>query len=219
MSDYLSEHWVLSIIATIVLGAIGSGLWDAGLKPVSRKLGGALFTMITFGAKRSRDKIYKNAAMGHHELPSLYILLIVFLAAISFLVLSQLRLYIAIYAPDASTALVSKCAEKEESKKIECVKEQVNKRMIPTLQVISLISIFMSVFILYRFATINRANLVTTYYEQCIRSAKPFLGREKFLLIEQKYSQMKTKEDYDDLIKELSEVMQSNGASLPESYL
>jgi len=220
MTEYLAEHWILSIVVTILLGAIGSGLWDAALKPVSRHIGSRLFTVITFGAKRSRDKIYQGAARGHHELPSLYILLIVLAVGVTVLTTSQLRLYIALYAPEIlSVQLVEKCPQQEESKLKECVREQAKEKLAPAAQILSLIAIFMTVVIFYRFAAINRMNLVTTYYEQCVRASRPFLDDKTFQLIEQQYSLMSTKEHYDAIIEQLTQVARANNAALPESYL
>lgn len=219
MSEYLAEHWVLSIIATIVLGAIGSGLWDAALKPISRRIGSTLFTVLTFGAKRARDKIYRGAAMGHHELPSLYILLMVLTIGVAVLITSQVLLYVKIYVPGLSGAVVGGCSEKEEAKQRECIRERVKEKLIPTLQVLSLVAIFLVVIIFYRFGAINRMNLVTTYYEQCLKSVRPFLKEGEFLVIEQRYSTMTTKEEYEAIVRRLADVATANGASLPESYL
>ncbi|MBI4190814.1 MAG: hypothetical protein HY525_09795 [Betaproteobacteria bacterium] len=225
MSEYLAEHWALSIIVTIALGDIGSGLWDAALKPISRKFGSTLFTVITFGAKRARDKIYKGAAMGHHELPSLYILLIVLTIGVAMLVVTQIALYVAVYAPEMSApsiiskSLTAKCLGVDESKWRECVNEQAKEKIMPLVQVVSLISIFVSVVIFYRFATINRMNLITTYYEQCLKAVTPFLDDRSVKLIEHTYAMMKTKEEYEAIVGQMAEVAKTNGASLPDSYV
>lgn len=220
MTDYLADHWALSIIATIILGAIGSGLWDAALKPVSRRLGSALFTGITFGARRARDRIYRGAAMGHHELPSLYIMLLLFVVATAFLIASQFRLYIVAYAPEMLPASLSvQCSEKEESKLKECIREQAIQKVLPKAHALSLVAIFLSVMLFYRFAAVNRMNLVTTYYQQCLKAVRPFLDDLTLHLIEQEYAMMTTKEQYDAIVGKLADVAKSNNASLPDSYI
>jgi len=220
MTEYLAEHWVLSIVVAILLGAVGSGLWDAALKPVSRKIGSRLFTIITFGAKRARDRIYKRAAMGHHELPSLYILLTVVAVMVAALTASQLLLYVKLYAPEILSVQVAKeCPQEEESKLRECVRERAREKLGPVAQILNLIAIFVTVIIFYRFAAINRMNLVTTYYEQCVRAVRPFLDEKTFQLIEQQYALMSTKEHYDAIIEHLTQIARANEASLPESYL
>ncbi|MBE0616046.1 MAG: hypothetical protein IH604_20435 [Burkholderiales bacterium] len=220
MTEYLAEHWILSIVVTILLGAIGSGLWDAALKPISLKLGGQLYTVITFGARRSRDKIYKRAAMGHHELPSLYILLIVMVVGISALAATQMRLYVQLYAPEIlSVRLVAGCPKEDETKFKECVREQAKEKLAPVVQILSLIAIFITVVIFYRFTAINRMNLVTTYYQQCVRAVRPFLDEKTFKTLEQQYALMTTKEHYEAIISQLATVANDNNSSLPESYI
>ena len=220
MTEYLAEHWILSIVVTILLGAIGSGLWDAALKPITLKLGSQLYTVITFGARRSRDKIYKRAAMGHHELPSLYILLIVMVLGISALTATQMRLYVQLYAPEILTIrLVAECPKEDATKFKECIREQAKEKLAPVVQILSLIAIFMTVVIFYRFIAINRMNLVTTYYEQCVRAVRPFLDEKTFKMLEQQYALMRTKEHYDAIISQLAAVANDNNSSLPESYL
>lgn len=193
MSEYLAEHWILSIVATIVLGAIGSGLYEIALKPISRKIASLLFTIITFNAKRSRDNIYKEAAKGHHEISNLIILLII-IATISILIITvEVGHYV-------STS-------------------QIKEIILPFGQSKTLLGVFLFVVINYSFISINKTNLVITYYNQCMKSAKPFLDSQNFLLIEQRYSLMKTKEEYDAIISQLADVMHKNSASLPDSYI
>jgi hypothetical protein len=85
--------------------------------------------------------------------------------------------------------------------------------------VASLLGVFISVFIFYRFVAINRMNLVTTYYEQCLKAVRPFLTEGEFLVIEQSYALMTTKEEYDVIIGQMETVAKNNNASLPKSYL
>jgi hypothetical protein len=158
--------------------------------------------------------------MGHHELPSLYILLIVLVVGTGFLIGAQFRLYVAVYAPEMLTpSLIAQCPYKEESKLKECIRQQAIQKAMPIAQVLSLIAIFLTVVIFYRFATINRINLVTTYYEHCLRAVRPFLDDRRVHLVEQQYAMVTTKEQYDAIIGQLAEVAKNNGASLPESYI
>lgn len=219
MTEYLAEHWVLSIVVTILLGAVGSGLWEAALKPLTRKIGGVIFMVITFGAKRARDGVYRQAAMGHHELPSLYILLIVLCIGIASLVATQLRLYVVVYAPEVAEQLLSNCEEDRLDKQAECVREAVKKNVMPTLQIASLVAIFAAVVIFYRFVTINRTNLVTTYYEQCLKAVRPLLSESEALIIEQQYALMTTKEDYLAILDKLEVTAAANKMTLPASYV
>lgn len=219
MSEYLSEHWIASIIITIFLGAIGSGLWDAALKPASRKFGSVIFTIITFGAKQARDNTYKRAAMGHHELPSLYILLCVLTCGIAFMVLVQLRIYVAVYAPEIMPPSIILQNPQKLDLNIKDHLLKINERALRALKFMSLAGIFAMVILIYRFAAINRMNLITTYFEQSLMAVRPFIDDSKVHLVRQQYALMTSKEQYDAIICELSAVAKNNGASLPDSYV
>jgi len=65
---------VLSIIGLILLGALGSGLWDVFFRPVAIWIGLKLLTLATFGLESIRDSSYQSIAKGHHERPAFLLL-------------------------------------------------------------------------------------------------------------------------------------------------
>lgn len=219
MAELFAEHWALSIAITIILGAIGSGLWDAALKPLGSKLGGFVFKVLTLNAKRSRDKVYLNAAMGHHELPSLYVFLIVVMVATAPLVASQIKLYSLMFEVNDAIDVQIGCADREIENLQECRKEALRDRISSGLYIASLFSIFFVVLIFYRFMSINRTNLVITYYNQSIKSIRPFVAEEEFQFLERDFSLMKGKVDFDHIMERLDRVAKDNNVSLPDSYI
>lgn len=226
MEKFFAEHWILSIILTILLGAIGSGLWDTAFKPIINKITNAIFTMFSFGAKRARDKIYKEAARGHHELPSLVILLFIF-ATLPCVILSlEFSLYAKIYKfePELSIKMViNDCKEKEGSEKIECFKEVGDKfirdKLGYKLHLLTLLSILVTVNMLFSFISINRTNLAITYYQQCLKICRPLIDDSTFFDLEQKYSLIETKEGYFEIISRLNVISEKNSINLPKLYI
>lgn len=67
-------RWILAILGTIVLGALGSGLWEVLVKPGLAWAGGAVLTISTLGLDSLRDQIYADVAIGSYERASLSIL-------------------------------------------------------------------------------------------------------------------------------------------------
>ena len=61
------------VVVTIVLGAIGSGLWDVAVKPG----GGWTLTVLTLGSQRVIDSTYRDAAMDPTAIPALSILILI----------------------------------------------------------------------------------------------------------------------------------------------
>lgn len=70
----------MGLTATILLGALGSGLWELALKPLGRWLGKSLLTVATLGSNSVRDDIYREAAKGIHEASSLQLFWLVVLS-------------------------------------------------------------------------------------------------------------------------------------------
>jgi hypothetical protein len=62
---------VLGLIATIILGAVGSGLWDLAGKPATQWFGQAILTGATLGSSAIKDATYREAAKGFHEASAL----------------------------------------------------------------------------------------------------------------------------------------------------
>lgn len=57
-------NWIIGIIVTILLGAVGSGFWEIMLKPVLRYISFKSMSLTTFVFKRWRDSIYKSIGSG-----------------------------------------------------------------------------------------------------------------------------------------------------------
>lgn len=55
---------VATIVGTLVLGALGSGLWDVVVKPGGRWMGRAILTAATLGSSGVKDAVYREAAKG-----------------------------------------------------------------------------------------------------------------------------------------------------------
>src|SRR5260370_30055063 len=75
----------LGFVATILLGALGSGLWELALRPMGLWLGKTIPTAATLGSTAAKDQIYLEAAKGIHEAASLELfwLTILFLVGLS----------------------------------------------------------------------------------------------------------------------------------------
>ncbi|MFS8082707.1 MAG: hypothetical protein ACMG51_04580 [Ginsengibacter sp.] len=81
-------------VATLIVGALGSGLWSLIEAPLW-KIANWFLSATTLGIQSVRDDVYAHAALGLHELPSLYLFLIVsiFMAAfpVSFALVPAMR--------------------------------------------------------------------------------------------------------------------------------
>jgi hypothetical protein len=69
------KRWGLGLVGTIVVGALGSGVWDLALKPSAQWMGQLVLTAVTLGSGAMKDQIYREAAKGFHEAAALEMLI------------------------------------------------------------------------------------------------------------------------------------------------
>jgi MFS family permease len=66
------------LLAAILLGAIGSGVWEAALKPLLQYLGELIVTLSSSVSVTFKDGLYSEAAEGFHEKHSLALITFIY---------------------------------------------------------------------------------------------------------------------------------------------
>lgn len=79
MLELLKEKTVIGIIVTIILGAIGSGLWDIAIKPFFKIAARYLLKIYTFGLERFKNPIYQSISQGKVDISTNIYTVIVFI--------------------------------------------------------------------------------------------------------------------------------------------
>lgn len=62
-----TEEAIAGVFVTILLGALGSGLWDIAFKPISMKIPRLTLIIFTFGLKKFRNPIYRRISRGKED--------------------------------------------------------------------------------------------------------------------------------------------------------
>jgi len=62
--------WVGGVGGTVLLGAVGSGLWQRLGDPFYVLLRDGLLNFATLGLQNLKDRLYTNVGIGLHERPS-----------------------------------------------------------------------------------------------------------------------------------------------------
>lgn len=80
---WLWRHPVLVLFGTILIGSLGSGLWEIGVKPSLTWISQAVLNVITLGSTSIKDSAYAAAALDQTAAPAayLYLLVLAFLSA------------------------------------------------------------------------------------------------------------------------------------------
>lgn len=221
MADFLAENWFVGIVFTIFLGALGSALWEAALKPISRKAGSILFKVLSFNAQRAKDRVYINAAMGHHELASLYVLCFIYISIACIVLMPMAAFYLAIYTDYVASdiPIADYCESVRGTTQYKkCMFIAAKEKLGARVYIYSAVGVFVSANLMYRFLSVNKTNLVVTYFEQVMRCVRPYLTTKEALLYEQKFALMEKQQDYNDIIDDLGRVASENDITLPEKY-
>ena len=225
ISKWLSENkkmsWVLGIIGTVFLGALGSGLWNLFLEPVSLGLGRSLFSIATLGLNSLRNSVYEDIAKGLHEEPSL-MLFSAFLI-LPFFVLSSYRGYLsgrkaAKIETDALVAEIEKQISDVDERSIETQKrleEERNKARQKANKVAVLALIMLAVFCFFQMVTVRYTNSAITHFRQCLAITEPVLGEETAKDVTSRFARIKSKDDYVAVLQELYRIAATKGYKCP----
>ena len=187
---------VLGVFATIVLGAIGSGLWERMLGPFLDWL-----TRVTVGIYASvvgtyRDSIYESAAKGLHEEHSL----VVHTMIIGLLPL--LYYYLLRRHPT------------EHHDPNEPVRVFIRSRKGYWLLLFLTVAItFGTSFASLRFRHINET---ITFSLASFEIVRPFVGESKYIDLRSRYYAMRTAKEFQAIYAEITAAAKEHGRQLPD---
>jgi hypothetical protein len=191
------------LVGTIVIGAVGSGLWDVAFRPGVNILSRVTLTVATLGLESARDSIYADVAMGHHELPSLYLLLAAFTAFMSIFGFISGQWYF-----KRQRGRVAALSEEGRERR----RNRLNRALSWLLGVFAVFSVIL----LVRFVMINYTNIAITYFEQSLAICGPYLTDQEAKEIRSGFARIKKREDYVKIMQLLEGVAEPHGLKLPQ---
>lgn len=200
------KKFVLGIFSTILLGAIGSGLWDIVLKSFYTWLGRELLTFVTLGLSSVKNSIYQDIAKGLHEIPSLriflYLIVVIFTLCSTPVVLFFLRSF----------------ALKLRDKLDTMDNENLTKKLSIFVYILFIVQMFCISILLVRFLMLSYTNSAITHFQQSYSICRPYLGENEDKMIASRFSQIKNKDDYISVISKLELIAKKNNITLPTFY-
>jgi hypothetical protein len=200
-----AKFW-LSITGTILLGALGSGLWSLLEIPLW-KVSNWFLSATTLGITSIRDDMYAKAAFGLHELPSLYLLLFVCVLMFVMPVLPSLT--------PSMRSVIRGLVTKGES---DPSPEDVLRRAKKLLYVTALIGALSGSYFIVKFMMVNQENLIASYFRQYVTVVRPYTSESEYIRLNSAFSQMKSKHDYVILMSHMQAIAKQNGVELPEAH-
>ncbi|MBK7142472.1 MAG: hypothetical protein IPH75_10365 [bacterium] len=193
--------WLFGILGAIIVGAIGSGIWDLLFKPLFSVVGRLLLSVGTFGISSISQSIYEDVAKGFRESPSLEVEAMLMGTISGFILISLL-------GPWAKSKLVERFAEKPDSQNLSS-----GKAMIRSLTIVIIMII---VFFFGRLLQATYVNMAIVHYNQSLRICRPYVNQEFELQIDSRFAAIESKSDYAAVIRSLDSVAASNNVALRE---
>ena len=187
----------IQLVGTILIGALGSALWDVALKPSLLFLGTFMLDVATLGLNSLRDGMYADAAKGNVERASV----------------SAYLMIVGVFSGLLCAPLIIHVIERRAAKPAGPRPERNASRTIRTdLWLVPLaIGLSMSV----QAFRINYVITAAAYFEQLERIVAPFVSAQDRLQFESRFARLTTRQEYVQLVDELRGLARDNKVSTP----
>jgi hypothetical protein len=201
---------ILGIFATIILGALGSGLWELGLRPGGYWFWHSVLTAATFGSKVLKDQVYLEAAKGNHEGAAQHSMLI-------------LCLFLAVGFGILSGVVVSDRLRRNYAKgEVSAMNRNIallGPKVIGYLEWVILIGG------LFQFGAstagqlkLSAANDAYTYFRQSLDICRPYMTDHQTQLLESRFAALRTRDEYISITNDIKQVAATDNLLLPDFH-
>lgn len=231
--------WILYVALALILGALGSGLWEVLFKPGILKTRQIVLKIITLGMTSTRDSIYREIAARPLQKPSLLILTLIIFTLAGGLGFSGSHFKKMHF--DESKNTITESSDKEASSqkdgdgfddaiseenrkniesKIKLLKIEIHELQKNISSMILLLILMSFSFTVSAFTKCKYIHSAICYFDQLFCICLPFITQEKERNLLSSFAQIKSKEDYYAIIEELKNIATLNNIqSIPKFTL
>jgi hypothetical protein len=202
--ELLTWKTVKFIAVTILLGALGSGLWEWLLKPALTGTSDVVLNIATLGFDKFKGSLYQEIAFGFREEPSLRVFSVLYGLLPCFLIGLGTGMFFA-HSRLKSAGNSSSVA----AKKI------IDLMLKPLL----LVTTFLLVFSIVQASQVAYINRAITHFNQLSSIAAPYLSEQQRLMSRSEFARISSKADYERVIADLRSVCMKNGVKPPEFFV
>jgi hypothetical protein len=227
----------LASLGAILIGAVGSGVWQGLLGPALQVGTRALLNVMSFAFHSFKDGVYLQIAQDNSSLASVTtfeLLTTICMAALGFLMgfgfadyrikkkkLANLEIRLA--ALNKITSAQSVVDQPEVStpdpkaRIASLIKELVSlRRQADVFQFsVGLIIMAAVVFQVISLSKVSYINSAVVHYHQVLRIASPYLDAQERFQFESKFAQIRRRDDYVDIQQKLEKVSKDHGVEVP----
>jgi len=226
MNFKLKAKLIGGVISAIVLGAIGSGIWQYVFDPALSKGSKVILDLATLGVESFKNDLYQEIAIGFHEKASsaLY---------------SQFNMFCTLFLVLMPIFLLIKTKEviqqkSDMLKKLEQMEDEGEKESLTTdnlrestqnlrpERLLAFIYVLLVVGVLLfsaQFVTSKRdryVNSAIAHYSQLKRIVSPYVSQNEIQLLDSRFSQIQSANDFESIIVQLNDITKQHNAKVPE---
>lgn len=212
MKNKTISNKIFSLFGLLLIGAIGSGLWDLFLKDLIYYLGGLFVQFLSFIHDGYIDSLYKNVGK---DLPSLQVLpaiaLIVIIIFIPIFIYIRILRFFRIKEPI-----------KNFDTKDSYLRKIINKYLNTRKKIITFMFImYFPMSLIYTDLLITEtSNLkAINYVNRCSEIIRPKITNTQYIQFKSEFRQIDNRDKLNSLIKKLFKVANDNTLKLPECNL
>lgn len=222
--------WVIYVVLTVILGAIGSGFWEAIFKPFFTLITRVFLRISTFGLAAARDSIYKEIARRSLNKPILQLLFMITLFMSVVLGMASSK-YMRSSISEGNTVKLVQDKERYLEILKNLPKEEVEKHAselkikLHAIETELAKQIFLGVFLgvlflfvisIYGYARNSYICLAISYFDQCLAICRPYITPEERVKFLAQYASVSSKSDFALLIKSISNISETQNLVLPK---
>ena len=222
----LSKNKALAVLGALVLGGLGSGIWDLVFRPGGMWLGHTVLSAVTFGSTSVRDAVYREAARGLHEGSSL----MVYSFLVGLIGAAPLYFFVAAFIDKrrfedqqllrARRRSGQSVQELEgEISRLKTEMGSLDRRLgkLTMFRYIAVAALLVpSLTVSFQGLKLVEANDAFTYFSQSLIICRPYMTDQDAHILNSRFAQIRGRSDYVVIIDELQKIAGSNHVKLPE---
>lgn len=222
ITELSSWKVVLGVLTTILLGALGSGLWSLAIEPTARKLISIIGRIATLGINSEFDKLYRRMARGERAVAQKYIIQLTIMAILfpTLIIIlgghfreKRIDVYSNIYKQVSETNIEIKedeIAKIYEARLVEYQKKQ--SRVYQTILILS--SMLLIGTIVFDYMKSSFINYHVQRFGQLVDFLWPYVEEGDIKLLKSKFASMSNSDDYKEVCEFMEGLALSNDVDL-----
>jgi hypothetical protein len=198
--------FALAGLGTIILGALGSGLWANVLGPASGWLLRTLLNVGALGVGAFRDAVYRQIAANNHQDASLLLVAVVVSAATF-----SAGVYIGV---QSASWQLKRVAELGKAAYDPALLRLARSRH--TNRVMSAVLLLVSGYLAVSASRVRYVAEAQAYYSQLRAAVRPYVNDSDQAIFDSRFATMRTKADYVTLVASLHGIANDHAVVVPE---